>query len=63
MLGLGFDKLKEEKVPEKVKLLILEREKARVDKDFKKSDELRKEINSLGYEIKDTNEGQKVSRI
>ncbi len=63
VLGLGFDKLKEEKVPEKVKLLILEREKARVDKDFKKSDELRKEINSLGYEIKDTNEGQKVSRI
>lgn len=63
VLGLGFDKIKEEKIPEEVKLLILKREKARLDKDFLKSDELRKEINSLGYEVKDTTEGQKVSRI
>ncbi len=35
----------------------------RSDKDFQKSDELRKKINSLGYEIKDANQGQKVSRI
>lgn len=63
VLGLGFDNIKEEKIPEKVKLLILEREKARVDKNFQKSDELRKEINALGYEVKDTTEGQKISKI
>ena len=63
VLGLGFDNIKEEKIPEKIKLLILEREKARLDKDFQKSDELRKEINSLGYEVKDTAGGQKVSKI
>lgn len=63
VLGLGFENLKEEKIPEKVAKLVTEREQARQNKDFKKSDELRKKINSLGYEVKDTPEGQKVSRI
>ncbi|MBI3305854.1 cysteine--tRNA ligase [Candidatus Nomurabacteria bacterium] len=66
VLGLGFDKLKGEKkvvLPVKIKKLLLEREKARVEKDFQKSDELRVEINSLGYGVKDTPEGQKVSKI
>ena len=61
VLGLGFENLKEEKIPVKIMKIVGEREKAREDKDFKKSDELRKEINSLGYEVKDTTEGQKVS--
>jgi len=63
VLGLGFEKLKEEKIPEKIKKLAEERGQARKNKDFKKSDELRKEINSLGYEIKDTSERQKISKI
>ena len=63
VLGLGFENLKHEIIPEKVLRLAEERKAARDDKDFKKSDELRKEINALGYEIKDTNEGQKISRI
>ncbi len=67
VLGLGFadaeKKVKNIKIPEKVKLLVGEREQARLKKDFKKSDELRKEINHLGYEVKDTSEGQKVSKI
>ena len=63
VLGLGFAELKAERIPEKVMKLVEEREKARLDKDFKKSDELRDKINSLGYEIKDTAEGQKVSKI
>ncbi len=66
VLGLGFENLKEAKeisVPEEVLKLLKERELARADKDFKKSDELRAEINKLGYEIKDTGEGQKVSKI
>src|SRR3989344_304116 len=66
VLGLGFAYLKEAKeisIPEEVSKLIKAREEARKNKDFQKSDELRKEINYLGYEIKDTGEGQKVSRI
>ena len=64
VLGLGFENLKKAKeisIPEEVIKIIKEREQARKDKDFKKSDELRDKINSLGYEIKDTGEGQKVS--
>ena len=61
VLGLGFENVKEEVIPGNIKELVKKREQARQNKDFKKSDELRKEINSLGYEIKDTEQGQKVS--
>ena len=61
VFGLGFKDLKKEKIPEKIKKLLEEREAARDNKNFKKSDELRDKINSLGYEINDTNEGQKIS--
>ncbi|MEI6280665.1 MAG: cysteine--tRNA ligase [bacterium] len=67
VLGLGFDQAekisKHVIIPNEVLKLADERETARKNKDFKKSDDLRKEINSLGYEIKDTQEGQKISKI
>lgn len=63
VLGLGFENLKEEKIPEEIKKLAEEREEARKNKDFKKSDELRQKINSLGYEIKDSPEGYKINKI
>ncbi len=63
VLGLGFIDLKEEKIPEEVLKLVKEREEARSKKNFTKSDELRKKINELGYEVKDTSDGQKVSKI
>lgn len=63
VFGLGFENLKEEIIPEDVLKLLEEREEARKNKDFQKSDELRKEINSLGYEVKDTPEGQKVYKL
>ena len=63
VLGLGFVDLKEEKIPETIQKIVEEREQARQNKDFKKSDELRKEMNSLGYEVKDTEEGQKISKM
>ena len=60
ILSLGFNEYigKKVEVPEEVKKLIEQRENARIKKDFKKSDELRKEIKKLGYEIEDTSEGQ-----
>lgn len=63
VLGFGFADLREEIIPEEVKALAQEREEARKNKDFKKSDELRDKINSLGYEIKDSSEGVKISKI
>lgn len=63
VLGLGFEHLREEKIPGEILRLAGEREQSRKDKDFKKSDELREKINSLGYEIKDTPEGQKISKL
>lgn len=63
VLGLGFEHLKEEKIPEEIMKIAEEREQARTDKDFKKSDELRDKINSLGYEVKDTSLGQKIHKI
>ncbi len=63
VLGLGFENLKEEAVPENVLKIVAEREEARKNKDFEKSDNLRKEINSLGFEVKDTSDGQKVYKI
>lgn len=49
-------------IPEDVKRLVEEREKARKAKDFKKADELREKIKSLGYLIEDTEEGPKVKK-
>ena len=63
VLGLGFENLQKEIIPEEILELAEEREQARKDKNFQKSDELRQEINSLGYEVKDTSTGQKISKI
>jgi len=50
-------------IPEEIKKLAEEREAARLAKDFQKSDELRKIINDMGYGIKDTDEGYKISNL
>lgn len=63
VLGLGLDKIKKEEVPEEIKILVLNREEVRRQKDWAKSDELRKEINNLGYDIKDTEDGPKISKL
>ncbi|HLP86482.1 MAG TPA: cysteine--tRNA ligase [Candidatus Paceibacterota bacterium] len=62
VLGLNLDKVKEEIIPDEIKKLAEEREQARQAKDWVKSDELRNKINSLGYEVKDTENGFKVSK-
>lgn len=58
----NIEKEKSEKPPKEIQELLTEREQARQNKDFKKSDELRAKINSLGYEVKDTVDGQKISQ-
>lgn len=62
VFGLGLAELKEEEIPTEVMRLAEEREQARNEKNFKKSDELRDKIASLGYTVKDTETGQKISK-
>lgn len=63
VLGLDFENLKVETIPEEIIKLTEERKVAREAKDFQKSDELRDKIKSLGYEIKDSDNGEKISKI
>ncbi len=57
---LGVLKHKKEKIPEEIKKLLKQREKARNKKDFKKSDEIRKKIKDLGWEVQDIESKQKL---
>ncbi len=49
-------------LPEEVKKLADARAQARLAKDFQKSDELRDKLNALGWEARDTKDGQKITR-
>ncbi len=65
VLGLGLNNIKkvEIEIPEEVQNLLSERALARKQNDFQKSDKLRDQIKTLGFEVKDTPEGQKVTDI
>lgn len=70
VLGLGLSEkrpyfkiaVERTELPADVQTLLTEREAARASKDFKKSDELRAEIEQAGYEVKDTPDGQKLTK-
>ena len=61
----GLKLLEKEKisVPQEIQKLVEEREKARKEKDWKKSDMLREKIKKLGFWINDTKEGPKLEKI
>jgi cysteinyl-tRNA synthetase len=61
---LDFDKLKKEKVkiPKDVMDLVKEREAARKNKEWQKSDELRDKIGKLGFLVEDTSDGQVIKK-
>ncbi len=62
---LGLSLLKKDKlsVPVKIKKLVQKREKYRKEQKYQKADEARKEIEKLGYQIKDTAKGPKVKSV
>ena len=66
ILSLNLDKVNEENksedIPNEVKEILEERKAARENKDYKKSDELRDKLKSMGYIVKDSKEGQKIER-
>ena len=65
VLGLKIDEeTSKEKtdIPEEILELVQERQEARNNKDWAKSDELRELINEKGYDIKDTKEGMEIKK-
>ncbi len=60
VLGLKLDKQKDVCVPENIQALIDQRNKAREEKDFDKSDQLRDEIEKEGFIVKDGAGGAEV---
>jgi cysteinyl-tRNA synthetase len=49
-------------LPSDIAELIEQRAQARLAKDFRKSDELREQLLALGWEARDTKDGQKIAR-
>lgn len=62
VFGLGLAPYKKDTVPAHIKALANSREEARENKDWAKSDKIREEINSLGYEILDTEKGPELRK-
>lgn len=62
VLGLGLATYSVERVPKNILLLAKQREQARKNKDWSKSDMIRDEIQNAGYEIKDTAVGFELKR-
>ena len=62
VLGLELEPKEQENIPEKIKILLASREQARQNKNWTKSDEIRDEINALGWDLSDTDNGPKLSR-
>ena len=64
ILSLDLDKTEEKEIySDEVNAILEERKLARQNKDFAKSDELRDKLKELGYEVKDTREGQILNKI
>ena len=49
-------------MPEEIAAMVKEREEARKNKNWARSDELRDALKEAGYIVEDTKQGQKVRR-
>jgi cysteinyl-tRNA synthetase len=66
VLGLGLKEAKKERmgdIPEEIMKMVEERTEAKKNKDFKKADEIRNKIKSMGYELIDKKDGVEVKKI
>ena len=59
---LGFLTKEEDEIPAEISEMLKEREEARKNKDWKRSDELRDALKNAGYIVEDTKNGQKVRK-
>jgi len=63
VLGLGLAEVKADEISFEINNLLAKRQQARDNHDFTQADELRKKLESLGYLVKDTPQGQKISQL
>ncbi|MBP9821678.1 MAG: cysteine--tRNA ligase [Candidatus Pacebacteria bacterium] len=64
VLGLKLDEVEEAiEIPAEVQKLLDERAAARTNKDFSLSDKIRNDIKALGFEVKDTDQGQTLTQL
>jgi len=63
VFGLELLKQKKIRIPNEIKKIVGERQKAREKKDWKKADELREKIKELGWKVKDTKEDWEIKEI
>lgn len=62
VLALGLDNVKELIIPDEVNKLVVQREQARLDKNWTLADELRGKISSFGFSIDDTPDGTIIKK-
>jgi len=60
VLGLNLDAVPKFGITPEAQTLIQKRDESRVERDFATSDELRTQLEALGYEVLDTTEGTKL---
>jgi len=60
---LGFGLPSKSEVPAEVQALVVKRQSARKSKDFKRADEIRTQLTSLGWTLEDTPQGPRAKRL
>jgi cysteinyl-tRNA synthetase len=63
VLGILENKIESDSASKEVEELIMMREEARIKKNWKKADEIRKKIKELGYSLEDTSDGVRWEKI
>ncbi|MEK7581862.1 MAG: cysteine--tRNA ligase [Patescibacteria group bacterium] len=62
VLGIGLEKVNRAIIPEEIKKLSEERERARIDKNWARADKIRQKIEVLGYILEDSEKGAKIKK-
>jgi cysteinyl-tRNA synthetase len=63
VFGLKLLEIEELEIPEEIKKIVEERQKARQEKDWQKSDELRDKLKEQGWNIKDTKDSWELEKL
>ncbi len=64
ILGLGFTEYSriDKTLPEEIRIISRDRDTARLEKDYSKSDELREQLNQLGYIVIDNKDNSVIAK-
>ncbi|MHB1485176.1 MAG: cysteine--tRNA ligase [Saccharofermentanales bacterium] len=60
---LGIIVIKKDAIPEQILNLVEKRVKAKKEKNYSQADEIRKQIEALGYSVSDTSDGPKITKL